>query len=286
MSPSFVNNSLFLIYLNDLQRWPRIWGAGGRLAKLQSKFEYDGYNLTSMSGINLREVMKVIGGPITLGQHDLTGEELVYSKKKNPHFMMWSPWTWKRGLWIGPQKASALTIGDRIIVILILHSSQQGLIGLETAQGYEYLTVNGISEAPKEFPRDARLLLVNEACYSGSWVAATSGLKNAFLFEAASSGFTISHNHRSTSGVFCCSYFGHAFMSEDFGKCSQELWKVSRVRELVNLPGLCIHYEEAYDCLLTDITLNSLQHKIDVEAVVAHIKVFFREDEPEKVEDE
>lgn len=79
----------------------------------------------------------------------------------------------------------------------------------------------------------------------------------------------------------------------EFGQSGQEavisineqLWQVSRVRGLVSLPGLFIHYEEAYDCLLTNVVLNSLRHDVDVEGVVTHIRVFFQEDEPEEVEE-
>ena len=160
-------------------------GLAADFAKLGTKFNSDVYSLTCLSGINLREVMKVIGGPITFGRDDLTGEELVYSKNE-PSFYEVVTMNFKERVldWV-KTKASLMTGDDCMIVILIAHGSRRGLIGLETAQGYEYLTVNEMSEALNTPPRDTRLLLVNEACYSGSWIAATSGLTNAVLFEAA-----------------------------------------------------------------------------------------------------
>lgn len=60
-----------------------------------------------------------------------------------------------------------------------------------------------------------RLLLVNEACYSGSWTEAIRQPRGAeLLHEAASRKNEISYDYRSTSDNIRCSLFAAAFVQE------------------------------------------------------------------------
>jgi hypothetical protein len=79
--------------------------------------------------------------------------------------------------------------GDRIIIILIGHGqADSASVVLNSRVGKEYLTKTEISTSLSALPPLVRVILVNEACYSGTWatVAIDTSAGRDVLVEAAS----------------------------------------------------------------------------------------------------
>jgi hypothetical protein len=98
--------------------------------------------------------------------------------------------------------------GDRVIVVLCTHGRTDGSVTLCTSQMKEYLTRTEMGVALNGLATGTRVLLVNEACYSGSWsTLAPDTPGKDVLIEAASTIGGSSYNYR-------CSLFGAAFVQE------------------------------------------------------------------------
>lgn len=187
--------------------------------KIGKKIISDGHNVRCFSGLNLREVMKTLGGPIVFGRDDMgTSREVVCSKKETPFYELVEQESLKQKVldWVS-EKATITKSGNRIILVLMAHGRKdQGEVIFDTAQGLELLERGEVIAALRNMRHGVRVQIINEACYSGVWtdVAARMGPGNDTLVEAASQPTTPSFNHRSASGQYRCSYFGYTFVND------------------------------------------------------------------------
>ena len=86
---------------------------------------------------------------------------------------------------------------------------------LKTQSWTEYLSKTELGMSLTGLAAGTRILIVNEACYSGSWTTLSPDLHGKHvLVEAASPIRGLSCNHRSASRVARCSLFGAAFVQE------------------------------------------------------------------------
>lgn len=117
--------------------------------------------------------------------------------------------------WFEDIKSSARK-GDRIVIILCAHGqSETGDVILKCGGVNEVLTQVEIYTKLDGLIPGVRLLLVNEACYSGSWTEAIRQPRGAeLLHEAASRKNEKSYDYRSTSDNIRCSLFAAAFVQE------------------------------------------------------------------------
>lgn len=68
-----------------------------------------------------------------------------------------------------------LHAGDRVIIVFVGHGQKgSGNIILNSQRGLEYLTKAEVLASLYSLPPNMRVLLVSEACYSGSWTTITS----------------------------------------------------------------------------------------------------------------
>lgn len=188
-------------------------------SKIGKKFISDGYNVRCFSSLNLREVMKGIGGPIVFGRDDMgSSREVVCSKKETPFYELVEQESLKQKVldWVG-EKATVTKSGDCIILVLMPHGRKyKGEVIFVTAQGIELLEPGEVIAALGNMRHGVRVQIINEACYSGVWkdVAVRMGTGNDTLVETASQPTTQSFNHRSASGQYRCSYFGYTFVND------------------------------------------------------------------------
>ncbi|KNG91340.1 hypothetical protein ANOM_000503 [Aspergillus nomiae NRRL 13137] len=108
--------------------------------------------------------------------------------------------------------------GDRITVVLIGHGTQRdGAVTLYPQHAkQEFLSKAEMIAALSVLPPDVRLLIVNEACYSGTWtmIAPEVGTQRDVLVETAATLGEQSWSYTSGSGRNRCSLFGAAFVEE------------------------------------------------------------------------
>lgn len=131
--------------------------------------------------------------------------------------------------------SSCAKAGDRIIIILIGHGQPNTAnVVLNSRAGQEYLTKTEISASLQNLPSGVRVMLVNEACYSGAWapIALDAGARQDIIVKAASPVGEPSFNFQSKSGQPRCSLFACAYVEElntyPEGKIAQHC---SRIKE-------------------------------------------------------
>lgn len=119
--------------------------------------------------------------------------------------------TWIRNV------SSVVRPGDRVIIIFIAHGTPDAELVLKSRVGTEPLTSTEVTASLSTLPCDIRFLIVNEACYCGSWstIATDIGDRRGFLVERASTHpGERSCNCRSASGKCRCSLFTTAWVEE------------------------------------------------------------------------
>ncbi|PKX97566.1 uncharacterized protein P174DRAFT_439331 [Aspergillus novofumigatus IBT 16806] len=108
--------------------------------------------------------------------------------------------------------------GDRIIIVLIGHGNKRdGAVTLYPQHAKpEFLSKAKMIAALSVLPPNVRLLIVNEACYSGTWatIAPEVGAQRDVLVETAATVGEQSWSYTSGSGRNRCSLFGAAFVEE------------------------------------------------------------------------
>ena len=199
-----------------------VFGGGPDCQALAADFakvskELMGLQPTCLSAMNLREVMKAIGGPLVWGRDDLgVPRETVYKRNDQPFYHILSS-NMKDAItqWLKDTAANTKK-GNRIIIVLIAHGASDGriLLLLPPPQGMEFLSRQEVEQALAQLSPGTCLLIVNEACYAGGWADLAQKLsQNDVLVEAACPAQELSYNHRSASGELHCLYFRNAFIS-------------------------------------------------------------------------
>ncbi|KAJ5229421.1 hypothetical protein N7489_010129 [Penicillium chrysogenum] len=182
------------------------------------KFMADGLDPTCLSGTHLRLITDTTG-PFLFGRDDLGPRSQIYdsSEAANPFYHIAGPGGLKRKIlnWVRNVSTRVAT-GDRVIIIFMAHGLDGSRIILKSQIGTEYLTRAEVTTALATLPQGIRVLLVNEACYSGSWatIAADTGSGRDVVVETAASIGEQSYNYRSASGRYRCSLFAAAFIEE------------------------------------------------------------------------
>ena len=101
-----------------------------------------------------------------------------------------------------------LHAGDRVIIVFVGHGQKgSGNIILSSQRGLEYLTKAEVLASLYSLPPNVRVLLVSEACYSGSWTTITSDAGARRHGER-------SYNCDSGSGAIRCPLLRAAFIQE------------------------------------------------------------------------
>ncbi|KAJ5759793.1 hypothetical protein N7520_006949 [Penicillium odoratum] len=186
---------------------------------ISKKFIADGLNPTCLSGTNIHDITSMVG-PLLFGRDDLRQRVPIYESQEavQPFYRLES-----HGLkthimrWITLVSGSVRP-GDRIIIILIGHgNSERGDITLSLQHARsEFLSKAEMIAALSVLPPHVRLLIVDEACYSGTWatIAPEIGGKRDVLVETATTLGEQSWTYTSGSGRNRCSFFGAAFVEE------------------------------------------------------------------------
>lgn len=157
---------------------------------IAKKFMADGLYPTCLSGTNLHDVTNMFG-PFLFGREDLRERVPIYdsqeamrpfyrleTRRLKSHIMKWIRNVSGQ---VGP--------GDRIIIVLIGHGDKaNGAITLfpQHAQ-HEFLSKAEMIAALSVLPPNIRILIVNDACYSGTWatIAPEVGAQRDVLVETA-----------------------------------------------------------------------------------------------------
>ncbi|CAG8903701.1 unnamed protein product [Penicillium egyptiacum] len=185
---------------------------------VSKKFMADGLDPTCLSGTHLRLITDM-SGPFLFGRDDLRSLSQIYdsSEAANPFYRIAGPGGLKREILNWVRNVSTRVVsGDRVIIIFMAQGLQRSDIILNSQIGTEYLTRAEVTTALAILPQGIRVLLANEACYSGSWAtiaADTDSGRDAAVATAGSIGEQ-SYNYRSASGRYRCSLFAAAFIEE------------------------------------------------------------------------
>ncbi|CAG8183130.1 unnamed protein product [Penicillium nalgiovense] len=186
---------------------------------IAKKFISDGLHPTCLSGTYLYDITNM-SGPFLFGREDLRERVPIYDSQEaiapfyqlethgiKPHIMNWIGNISGR---VGPS--------DRIIIILIGHGhAKNHAVTLYPQHAErEFLSKAEMIAALSVLPPNVRLLIVNEACYSGSWatIAPDLGPQRDVLIETAATVGEKSWADSSGSGRNRCSLFGAAFVEE------------------------------------------------------------------------
>lgn len=136
------------------------------------KFITDGLNPTCLSGTNLQDITNMFG-PFLFGREDLRARVPIYDSQEamrpfyrleahglKSHIMNWIRFV-----------SGQVRPGDRIIIVLIGHGNQRdSAVTLYPQHAkQEFLSKAEMDAALSILPPKVRLLIVNEACYSGTW---------------------------------------------------------------------------------------------------------------------
>ncbi|KAJ9216051.1 hypothetical protein DTO166G4_2295 [Paecilomyces variotii] len=188
-------------------------------AIIGKKFIADGLNPTCLSGTNLQDITNMFG-PFLFGREDLRARVPIYDSQEamrpfyrleahglKPHIMNWIRFV-----------SGQVRPGDRIIIVLIGHGNKKdGAITLSPQHAKpEFLSKAEMVRALSILPPKVRLLIVNEACYSGTWamIAPDVGAQRDVLVETAATLGEQSWSYTSGPGRNRCSLFGAAFVEE------------------------------------------------------------------------
>ncbi|KAJ5983223.1 hypothetical protein N7481_005322 [Penicillium waksmanii] len=138
---------------------------------ISKRFIADGLNPACISSTNLQDITNVYG-PFLFGREDLRDRIQIYDDEEamTPFYQLED-----RSLklptldWVRSTSAQ-VRAGDRIIIVLIGHGNSDGYIELNPQHGpVEFLAKAEMLAALSVLPRDVRLLIINEACFSGKW---------------------------------------------------------------------------------------------------------------------
>lgn len=199
-------------------------------------------NPTCLSGTDLRDVMGIVGYPLVFGREDLGSRTVVYTHQEAAGipFYHLAGASLKNSIitWIS-NAAADMCPGDRMVLVLLGHGTAKGDMILSTRGRTEVLTKSEIIVSLRWLPRNVRVTVMNESCYSGSWSEVASnvgdGGKRAVLAENACEHNELSWNYYSSSGRFRCSLFAVAWLNEITtnaeGRVSQH---ISRIKEEVD----------------------------------------------------
>ncbi|KAJ9230278.1 hypothetical protein DTO169E5_8513 [Paecilomyces variotii] len=183
------------------------------------KFITDGLNPTCLSGTNLYDITNICG-PFLFGREDLRARVPIYDSQEamrplyrlEAHGLKSHIINWIRFV------SGQVRPGDRIIIVPIGHGNQRDSAVTLSPQHVkpEFLSKAEMVGALSILPPKVRLLIVNEACYSGTWatIAADVGAQRDMLVETAATLGERSWTYTSGSGRDRCSLFGAAFVEE------------------------------------------------------------------------
>lgn len=186
---------------------------------IAKKFMADGLHPTCLSGTHLHDITNR-SGPFLFGREDLRERVPIYDSQEatspfyrlETHGLKSHIMDWIRNV------SRQVRPGDRIIIVLIGHGHKENgavtLFPQHAAQ--EFLSKAEMIAALSVLPPDIRLLIVNEACYSGTWVtiAPELGAQRDVLVETAATIGERAWTYTSGSGRNRCSLFGAAFVEE------------------------------------------------------------------------
>lgn len=205
---------------------------------LAKKFKADGLDPTCLSAINILDTIEM-SGPLLFGRDDLGRRIEIYTKEeaKRPFYRII-----RQGLkeevarWIRRVSANLQT-GDRLAIIFVAHGHRwnHGVI-----LSGESLTKAEMRAALSVVPSGVRILIINEACFSGMWtdLATELGTKNDIVVETASRVKEKSYSYRSASDKYRCTLFGAAFVHEigtyPEGRISQHYARIKSEMEHVS----------------------------------------------------
>lgn len=178
-------------------------------------------NPTCLSGIDLRDVMDMIGFPLVFGREDLGDRTVVYTHQEaaGTRFYHLAGASLKNTImaWIG-NAAAVMRPGDRLVLIFLGPGNSAGDLTLTSQGRTELLSKSEIVVALKQLPRHVRVTIMNESCYSGSWgdvsLNVGDGKKRDVLSENACQHDERSWNYYSSSGIYRCSLFAAAWLNE------------------------------------------------------------------------
>lgn len=186
---------------------------------IAKKFMADGLDPTSISGTHLSDIVNM-SGPLIFGRDDLRERVPIYdSQEATRPFYRLEDHGLKSHImdWIG-NVSGQVGPGDRIIIVLIGHGIRDsGAVTLYPQHAQkEFLSKAEMIATLSFLPPNVRLLIVNEACYSGTWatVAPELGAQRDVLVETAATVGQKSWSYTSGSGRNRCSLFGAAFIEE------------------------------------------------------------------------
>ena len=187
---------------------------------ISKKFISDGLNPTCLSGTDLADITNM-SGPLLFGRDDMRTRTQVYDsdEARVPFYQLSAPSGTKRLAlnWI-QNVAPRLRQGDRVVIVFIAHGERNSsnIILSNGPRGNEYLSRTEVIAALSVLPAGVRVLLINEACFSGSWTTAAPELGGAcnVMVETASTINERGANYRSASGRYRCSLFATAHIEE------------------------------------------------------------------------
>lgn len=184
--------------------------------------------------------MEHINVPLVFGRQDLGNRQEVYTHQEaaapNQFYRMAGPNGLKQEVlaWIRNTAGNVHT-GDRMTIILLGHGDEEGGLKVTTRGRNEVLGKSEVVAALSRLPQNVRVLIMVEACYSGSWGCIASQQQagaNDTLIEAAGRSDEKSENWYSGSWTFRCSLFGMAWLREitthPEGRITQH---ISRIKE-------------------------------------------------------
>ncbi|KAJ5607869.1 hypothetical protein N7537_004488 [Penicillium hordei] len=190
---------------------------------IAKKFIADGLHPTCLSGTNLFDITST-SGPFIFGRDDLRERIQVYDSDEatRPFYQLEAHGIKSHIMcWIRDVSGNVRP-GDRIIIVLIGHGShQESAVTLHCQRGpTQYLSKAEMVAALSVLPPKVRLLVVNGACYSGTWttiahdIGTQQGSQRDVLIETAATIGEKSWAYVSGSGRDRCSLFGAAFIEE------------------------------------------------------------------------
>lgn len=171
---------------------------------ISKKFISDGLNPTCLLGIDLADVINM-SGRLLFGRDDLRDRVQVYDhdEAQSPFYQLSAPHCTKHlALSCIRNIAPRLRPGDHVILVFTAHGQRDTNIILHNGPlGIEYLTKTEAIAALSILPASIRILLVNEACYSGGWTTAAPVLGDTrdIMVETASATNEKASNYRSFS---------------------------------------------------------------------------------------
>ena len=190
---------------------------------ISKKFIRDGLAPTCLSGSDLSVTVNAYK-TLRFGREDLGWQrEDVYTRSEgataNQFYQLVPPRSFKRTIfdWLENEKAKAVG-SDRLVLVFCAHGQEYSCNVVLETQGEprpELLSKTELGNSLAGHAAGVRILIVDEACFSGSWTTLSPDLPGKqVLVEAASSIGGLSYNHRSASQMVRCSLFGVALLQE------------------------------------------------------------------------